>query len=116
MSFGDPDLQRKIASRLKLAREMVGLSQGQVARHLKVSRPLISELEAGRRALKASEVAEFSSIYRVDSKWLLCQNEDDHGFSDQVQIAARQLGNLAPDDLQKLVTLVQSLENFPDSE
>ena len=39
-----------IASRLRSAREMAGLSQGQVAKMLGMHRPTISEIEAGRRS------------------------------------------------------------------
>ena len=42
------DKKSTIAARIRAAREAAGLSQGQVARKLKMHRPTISEIEAGR--------------------------------------------------------------------
>ena len=43
------ELREEIGGRLRMARETAGLSQGQVAKRLKMHRPTISEIEAGRR-------------------------------------------------------------------
>jgi len=59
------------ASRLKLAREIAGLTQNQIAKLLKMSRPTISEIEADRRNVSAQELANFSEIYDVNVAWLL---------------------------------------------
>ena len=50
-----------IASRLKIAREMAGLSQNQVAKMLGMKRPAISEIEAGRRKVSADEIAQLAA-------------------------------------------------------
>jgi transcriptional regulator with XRE-family HTH domain len=55
-----------IASRLKLAREIAGLTQNQIAKLLKMNRPTISEIEADRRNVSAQELANFSEIYDVN--------------------------------------------------
>ena len=61
----------KIAYKLRLAREMAGLSQNQVAQILGLKRPAISEIEAGRRKVSAEEIAELARIYSVSAICLL---------------------------------------------
>jgi len=62
--------RRRIGSRLSIARERAGLSQSQVAAEMDLHRPSISQIEAGRRAVAAEELAKFAGIYSVDIKWL----------------------------------------------
>ena len=99
-----------VASRLRLAREQAGLSQGQVAKLLDMHRPTISEIEAGRRRVSAEELAEFARLYDVSLNWLTAseggQVDEDN---DRVMLAARQLARLKADDLDKVMRLLSSL-------
>jgi transcriptional regulator with XRE-family HTH domain len=109
--MSEPD-QRKsaIAARLTLARKQAGLTQGQVAGLLKLSRPSISEVEAGRRNVTATELARLSEIYGVNVEWLSCATkEQPDAMGDRVQLAARQLSKLKPEDLRKVITLLEAL-------
>lgn len=99
-----------VAGRLRLAREQAGLSQGQVAHMLKMHRPTISEIEAGRRRISAEEVATFARIYEVDVAWLLGQDIDSNEFDDRVQLAARELAKLRDDDLNRVLSLLSSMK------
>jgi transcriptional regulator with XRE-family HTH domain len=56
------ELKKQIASRLRLARESAGLSQGQVAKKMNLHRPTVSEIEAGRRRVSAEELARFAEL------------------------------------------------------
>ena len=56
--------------RLRQAREEAHLSQAAVAKSLKMHRPTISQIEAGRRAVKVSELVAFAQLYRVSLDWL----------------------------------------------
>lgn len=58
-----------LAERLRIAREQAGLSQGQTAKLLDLHRPTISEIEAGRRKVKAEELAQFGEAYGVSVAW-----------------------------------------------
>jgi DNA-binding XRE family transcriptional regulator len=49
-----------IARRLKEARKLAGLSQGQVAKMLGLHRPSVSEMEAGNRRVSADELRRSS--------------------------------------------------------
>jgi transcriptional regulator with XRE-family HTH domain len=106
-----------IASRLRLAREQAGLSQGQVAKLLEMHRPTISEIEAGRRRVSAEELAEFARIYDVSASWLTGQDGSKGDTADdRVQLAARELSKLKTEDLDKVLRLLASLRNRQGSE
>ena len=55
--------RKAIASRLRLSREMAGLTQGQVAKSLDWHRPTVSEIEAGRRRVSAEELTTLAEVY-----------------------------------------------------
>ena len=55
--------RKVIASRLRLSREMAGLTQGQVAKSLDWHRPTVSEIEAGRRRVSAEELTALAKMY-----------------------------------------------------
>lgn len=102
--------RRAIASRLRLAREMAGLSQGQVAKALEWHRPTVSEIEAGRRKVSAEELSTLAEIYGVNVPWIVGEG---HEFSDigadRVKLAARELSKLKEEDLDRLLQLIQAL-------
>jgi transcriptional regulator with XRE-family HTH domain len=113
----NPPDERKtdIAARLTLARKQAGLTQGQVAEIMKLSRPSISEMEAGRRNVMAPELAKLAEIYGVSVGWLSCAGPEKPDASrDRVQLAARQLGKLKPGDFEKVINLLQALRDEGD--
>lgn len=61
----------EIAERLRRARLGVGLTQEQVSEQVGLSRPVISNLEAGKRALLAIELPVFADLYQVTIAHLL---------------------------------------------
>jgi transcriptional regulator with XRE-family HTH domain len=103
-----------VARRLRTAREMAGLSQGQVARMLQIHRPSVSEAEAGRRRVPAEELSELAKIYGVSVNWLSGFGEDklDPG-NPRVELAARELGKLKPEDLNRVLQLLAALRSEP---
>ena len=99
-----------IAARLREARRLAGLSQGQVARLMDVHRPTISEIEAGNRRVSAEELQRLAELYDVSPAWILGKNaETDDVHDARVQLAARELGKLKPDDLGRLLSLLASM-------
>ncbi len=98
-----------IASRLRLARQMAGLSQGQVARTLDWHRPTVSEIEAGRRRVSSEELTLLADLYGVGVPWIL--GNEDSSSSDRALLAARELGKLGDEDLDRLLKLIQSLRD-----
>jgi transcriptional regulator with XRE-family HTH domain len=99
-----------LASRLRIAREQAGLSQGQVAKMLSLHRPSISEIEAGRRKVSADELTQLASIYGVSVSWLVATETSSHSAQDaRIQLAARQLAKLKPEDFDRVISLLIAL-------
>jgi transcriptional regulator with XRE-family HTH domain len=111
MTIGDPKRQI-IASRIRDARRMAGLSQGQVAKLLGLQRPSVTEMEAGNRAVTAEELAKLAEIYEASATWLLGEGSaqlDPH--DDRLHLAARELQKLKKNDLDRLLSILASLRD-----
>ena len=102
-------LRQGIASRLRLAREMAGLTQGQVANSLGWHRPTVSEIEAGRRRVLAEELSSLAELYGVNIPWIIGEGAADT-MSDRARLAARELSKLKDEDLDRLLQLIQALK------
>ena len=63
--------RQQIGQRLREVRERIGFTQAQVAKHVKMHRPTISEIEAGRRAVTGEELYLFSTLYATPISELL---------------------------------------------
>ena len=99
------------ASRLREARKMAGLTQGQVGNQMKLHRPTISEIEAGNRSVTVQELGTFAELYEVDVAWLAgegAEKLDPH--DDRVQLAFRDLEKLSEKDLNKLMTALAAIK------
>ena len=108
-----------IAERLKEARKLAGVSQGHVAKILGLHRPSISEIEAGNRRVSADELARLAKIYDVGVAWLLGEAPDTLDAQDpRLELAARELTKLKPDDLSRLLKLLAAMRSdfTPDAE
>lgn len=109
--MNDQELFRQaIASRLRLAREMAGLTQGQVAKSLGWHRPTVSEIEAGRRKVSAEELSILAELYGVNVPWIIGEEEESGAASDRAKLAARELSKLKDEDLDRLLQLIRALK------
>ena len=101
-----------IASRIREARRAAGLSQGQVAKLLGLQRPSISEIEAGNRRVSGDEIIQLAQLFDVSPEWLLGNGADRVDPRDtKLQLAARELAKLKPEDLDRLLTLLASMRD-----
>jgi transcriptional regulator with XRE-family HTH domain len=104
--------RKLIASRLRLAREMAGLTQGQAAKLLGIHRPTLSEMEAGRRKVAAEEVSNLAKMYGVGVSWLVGEeSEGADSRQDRIELAAREMGKLKREDLDRLLGLLKALRD-----
>ena len=100
-----------IASRLRLGRELAGLTQGQVAKIRGWHRPTVSEIEAGRRRVSADELTSLAELYGVSVSWIV--EEEEHASSNaRATLAARELGKLSDEDLDRLLELIRSFRTL----
>lgn len=103
-----------LVERLKEARKLAGLSQGQVAKILGLHRPSVSEMEAGNRRVSATELARLAEIYDVSVAWLLGEAPYTLEAQDpRLELAARELTKLKPDDLDRLLKLLAAMRSDP---
>jgi transcriptional regulator with XRE-family HTH domain len=108
----DPARRSQIAERLKEARKLAGLSQGQVAKMLGLHRPSLSEIEAGNRRVSADELARLAEIYDVSVVWLLGDAPETIDAQDpRLELAARELSKLKPEDLERLLKLLAAMRD-----
>ena len=104
-----------IAARVRMARKHAGLSQAQVAKLLGLHRPAVSEIEAGRRRLSADEAARLAEALDVEVAWLLGETQEKAEETDpRIGLAARELGKLKSEDLDRLLTVLQSFRKGQD--
>lgn len=105
-----PDIKVIIAERIRKAREMSGLSQGQAAKILGLHRPSITEAEACNRKVSAEEITKFANLYKVDVSWLLGEGEEQIDPNDgRLQFAAREIKKLKPEDLETILSVIASI-------
>ena len=115
MSETSPDKATTIPARLRAAREAAGLSQGQVAKLMNMHRPTISEMEAGNRRITADELAKLAELYDTKLSWLLGNAPERAATDDpKLQLAARELSKLKPDDLDRLLKLIAAMKSDDD--
>jgi transcriptional regulator with XRE-family HTH domain len=76
--------RKRLAARLREARESAGLSQEQVAQELALPRPAISQIENGHRRVEALELARLAKLYGRQLSF----------FADEEPVGARRLDAL----------------------
>jgi transcriptional regulator with XRE-family HTH domain len=104
-----------VAKRLQAARMNAGLSQGQAAKMMDMHRPTISQIEAGVRKVSSTEVSAFAEIYDVKASWILGEAPETIETDDpKLQLAARELGKLKPNDLDRLLKLIAAMKEDGD--
>jgi transcriptional regulator with XRE-family HTH domain len=112
MSDTESTRRSLIPERLKEARKLAGLSQGHVAKILGLHRPSISEIEAGNRRVSADELARLAEIYDVSVAWLLGEAPEILDARDpRLELAARELTKLKPEDLDRLLKLLAAMRS-----
>lgn len=105
------EMKKAIAERLKMARELAGLSQSQAAKILNMSRPTITEIEAGRRNVTSHELSILTDIYDVDVDWVLNKETNGNNYvQSKMKLAARELSKMSSQDVEKLLKLISSMK------
>ena len=75
-------------------------------------RPSVSEIESGKRKVSSEEIGQLAEIFDVSVSWLIGEQGDTLASDDpRLQLAARELGKLKPDDLDKLLKLLSVMRD-----
>jgi transcriptional regulator with XRE-family HTH domain len=89
-----------LAQRLREAREYVGLSQEDVAAALGISRPAVTNIEAGARKVEAVELDKLSQLYGQTVQYLL--TGESQAADGRLAFWARATHGLSDQDLEEL--------------
>ena len=115
MKSQDPKKKGQIGERIRIAREMAGLSQGQLAKLMGLHRPSVTEMEAGNRRVTTDELEQLARHFDVSTSWLLGEDEAGPADSAKLQLAARELEKLKPEDLDRLLKLLAVMRQEKES-
>jgi len=94
-------MTQTIADRLRDARKLAGLSQGQVAKMLNLHFSHILEIEAGTKTVSVQEIEKFAEIFEVSQSWLM--------GNELAKVEIGKVHNLTPEDANKLQTILASI-------
>ena len=100
-----------LAERLRLARQMSGMTQKQVGKTLGLHRVTISNFEAGGRNPLACQPLPLARVFGVSAGWLV--GEADPGLTlaeDKVKLAAEALTGLSDEQLGRLLNVIHYLK------
>lgn len=113
MSEQDVEGQRQqMAQRLREAREYLGLSQDEVASALRISRPAVTNLEAGARKIEAVELDKLARLYGRTVQYFLT-GEQAVAAKTRADFLARTLNGLSEQDLQEVARFADFLKRSP---
>lgn len=111
----EADQRLRIAARIREARTLAGLSQGQVAKMMGMHRPSVSEIESGNRRVSADELSRLAELFDVGTAYLLGEAPDKLSPDDpKLQLAARELAKLSPDALDSLLRALAAVRTQDD--
>ena len=92
----------KLGERLKKAREYLGLTQEDVAKLMRVSRIIITNIESGTRKVSAEELSKFSKLYGWTMEELLEGKKEEN-----VPMFARTFSELSDEDQEEIINLIK---------
>ncbi len=84
--------QLELARRLRLARELAGMTQDQVATTVGIPRPSVAQIEAGRRSVSGLELDSLAVLYGKDVRELLDASPADGGVIAHFRLDADLVG------------------------
>jgi transcriptional regulator with XRE-family HTH domain len=105
----DEERQRRLADRLREAREYLGLSQQFVAEHTGIPRVAISAIENGKRKVEALELERLAALYRCPLTYFLDGALDEPAA---VRALAREARNLTDRDREEVLRFAQFLKGY----
>ena len=106
-----------LGERLRRARTRLGLTQDEVADAMGMSRPTISQIEAGKRPVNSLELARFARLYRVPVHVLLQEAEEvEAGAGAYLRLAESATSELKPAWRAVLLDFVEQCEQYAELE
>jgi len=113
---GDLGGDRKaLGERLRSAREYLGLSQGDVAEFLSLSRPAVTNMEAGNRKVSADELARLARLYHRPYEYFMGEaTEGEDVTTAALYRATRDLGDRDREQLLRFAQFLRTAGRAPE--
>jgi transcriptional regulator with XRE-family HTH domain len=108
------DHRTALGERLRIAREYVGLSQDEVAKHLDIPRSALSNVEAGQRKLDTLELTKLAKLYQRPITWITGEDgpaAEKDVLPSEVAHLARAAAGLSKQDRQELSRFAEFLKS-----
>jgi transcriptional regulator with XRE-family HTH domain len=112
----DENERRRLSEKLRQAREYLGLSQDEVARHLGVQRTALSNIESGQRKVDAIELKNLADLYRQPVSHFTGGDEEATALSKDVTHLARAAAKLSVKDREELSRFAEYLRTRSSAE
>lgn len=106
-----PDEHRVVASRLREARQAIGLTQADTATALGIGRSSVVSLEQGTRKVTGLELRRLARLYQCSVGWLLGETPDESGEPDKA--LHRATAKLSEQDREQVLRFAQFLAAQP---
>lgn len=103
------DLRQQIASKLREAREYLGLTQREVAQSLGLPRSAISLIELGQRRIDTSELKQLAELYRRPVSYFTEERTATH--PEEIQMLMRKAESMSEKDRQEILQFADWLLN-----
>lgn len=103
------EARRQLAERLRHAREYLGLSQEEVAQHVGMPRPAVSQIEHGNRRVDAIELAKFAKLYQRPVSFFT--GEEPIGEAPQLELLKRAAAELSDKDRDEVLRYAEFLKH-----
>ena len=107
----DEENRRRLGDRLRQAREYVGLSQDDVAKHVGLPRTALTHIEAGQRRVDALELKSLAELYRQPVSHFTSDESEKDALPADVAHLARTAASLSAKDREELERFAEYLQN-----
>lgn len=103
------EARKQLADRLREAREYLGLSQEEVAQHVGLPRPAVSQIENGNRRVDAIELAKFAKLYQRPITFFA--GEEARRDAPQIELLKRAASELSDKDRAEVLRFAEFLRS-----
>jgi transcriptional regulator with XRE-family HTH domain len=102
------ETRKEIGSRLKEAREYLGISQEEASNAVNIPRPAISLIESGQRKLDSVELCAFAKLYQRPVSYFTEESKPET-TNEEISVLARNFSSLSEKDKKELIQFAEFL-------
>ncbi len=104
-------MDKEFGSRLQEARKKAGIYQADAATAMQMSRPTLSAIESGKRAVTAEEIIRFAELYNVTSEYLLYGTEETDPQIQRLLAYSRMFAELTSGEQKQILSMMRDMKD-----